>query len=415
MRTIIKNIGLLATAKGTAALRGEAQGALQMTMDTYVVIENGIIVEVGANASTKDLFAATGENVVDAQGLLVTPGLVDAHTHLIFAGWRQHEFALKLQGMSYLDILAAGGGIISSVNNTRKASVADLVTQGKTALSTMLEYGTTTCEVKSGYGLTVADEIKSLRAIRELATLQPVDLVPTFMGAHAVPPEFKERSDDYVRLVCQEMIPAVAREKLAEFCDVFCEQGVFSVEQAAKILECGLRYGLMPKVHADEITSLGGAELAGRVKAISAEHLIHADDAGLTALAEAGVIAVLLPGTSFYLGESFARARDMMDKGIPVAIASDFNPGSCPNESLQIPMNIACLKYRMTPEEVITAVTLNGAAAINRAHFCGSIEPGKQGDLIIWNAKDLPFLFYHWGPNQVRTVIKNGHLVLNKC
>jgi len=412
MATIIKNIGLLATPTGTVAQKGEAQGQIQFIADTYIVMKDGLIEEIGKAGTAKGWTGGASDTVIDAQGLLATPGLVDAHTHLLFAGWRQRELAFKLQGLSYLDILAKGGGILHTVEQTRKASVDELIRQGINSLDIMLAHGTTTCEVKSGYGLTTEAELKSLRAIRQLGEMHAVDVVPTFMGAHAVPVEYKGRSAEYVRLLCEEMIPLVAQERLAEFCDVFCETGVFTVAESEQILECGKRCGLMPKIHAEEITTLGGAELAGKVKAISAEHLIHADDKGLAAMAAADVIAVLLPGTSFYLGEAFARAKEIIEQGIAVAVASDFNPGSCPNESLQIPMNIACLKYRLTPEQVLTAATLNGAAAVNRSGLVGSVEPGKQGDIVIWNAPDLNFLFYHWGVNQVKTVVKRGQRVV---
>lgn len=412
MATIIKNIGLLATPTGTVAQKGESQGQIQFIADTYIMMKDGLIEEIGKAGTGKGWTGGASDTVIDAQGLLATPGLVDAHTHLLFAGWRQRELAFKLQGLSYLDILAKGGGILHTVEQTRKASVDELIRQGIKSLDIMLAHGTTTCEVKSGYGLTIEAELKSLHAIRQLGEMHAVDVVSTFMGAHAVPVEYKGRSAEYVRLLCEEMIPLVAQERLAEFCDVFCETGVFTVAESEQILECGKRCGLMPKIHAEEITTLGGAELAGKVKAISAEHLIHADDKGLAAMAAADVISVLLPGTSFYLGEAFARAKEMIERGIAVAVASDFNPGSCPNESLQIPMNIACLKYRLTPEQVLTAATLNGAAAINRSALVGSIEPGKQGDIVIWNAPDLNFLFYHWGVNQVKTVVKRGQRVV---
>jgi len=412
MATIIKNIGLLATPTGTVAQKGEAQGQIQFIADTYIVMKDGLIEEIGKAGTAKGWTGGASDTVIDAQGLLATPGLVDAHTHLLFAGWRQRELAFKLQGLSYLDILAKGGGILHTVEQTRKASVDELIRQGIKSLDIMLAHGTTTCEVKSGYGLTTEAELKSLHAIRQLGEMHAVDVVSTFMGAHAVPVEYKGRSAEYVRLLCEEMIPLVAQERLAEFCDVFCETGVFTVAESEQILECGKRCGLMPKIHAEEITTLGGAELAGKVKAISAEHLIHADDKGLAAMAAADVIAVLLPGTSFYLGEAFARAKEMIEQGIAVAVASDFNPGSCPNESLQIPMNIACLKYRLTPEQVLTAATLNGAAAVHRSALVGSIEPGKQGDIVIWDAPDLNFLFYHWGVNQVKIVVKRGQRVV---
>ncbi|VBB05167.1 metal-dependent hydrolase [Lucifera butyrica] len=412
MKTVVKNIGLLATARGKEARKGREQGEIQQIAGTYIVIIDGRIATVGGEHTAPDPMICEDATIIDAGGALVTPGLVDAHTHLLFAGWRQKELALKLQGVSYLEILKQGGGILHTVNATRRATPADLVAAGQESLGRMLRHGTTTCEVKSGYGLTVEDELKSLAAVRELNGLQPVDLVATFMGAHAIPVEYQNRQQEYVRLVCDEMIPAVAEQQLAVFCDVFCEDHVFNLAESGEILACGRRYGLLPKIHADEITPLGGAALAGEVRAVSAEHLIYADDKGLAKMAASGTVAVLLPGTSFYLGEDFARARAMVEMGIPVAIATDFNPGSCPNESLQLPMNLACLKYRLTPAEVLTAVTLNGAAALCCAHDRGTVEEGKAGDLVIWQAPDLEFLFYHWGVNLVKTVIKGGEPVL---
>lgn len=410
MRTIVKNIGLLATPLGKGPRKGDEQGSILLRKDAWIAIDGEMIAAVGDGEPP----AGDAGKVIDAGGALVTPGLVDAHTHLIFSGWRQRELALKLRGYSYLDILSQGGGILYTVKGTRQATLEELVAAGERSLAVMLAHGTTTCEVKSGYGLTVADEVKSLEAVRQLQGRQPVELVPTFMGAHAVPEEYLSAKQGFVDLVCQEMIPEVGRRGLAEFCDVFCETGVFDLDQSRRILECGKSHGMRPKIHADEITALGGARLAGELGAVSAEHLIHASDEGLAAIASSGTIAVLLPGTSFYLGEDFARARQMVDMGIPVAVATDFNPGSCPTESLQMPMNIACLKYRLTPEEVLTAVTLNGAAAINRSERVGSIESGKQADLVIWNAPDLEYLFYHWGVNLVRSVVKKGEFVVKE-
>ncbi|BBB91130.1 MAG TPA: imidazolonepropionase [Methylomusa anaerophila] len=408
MKTVVKNIGLLATPLGNKARRGKEQGRISLVPNTYIVACDGYIAAVGGSNATFAGAVDDATRIIDAQGALVTPGLVDCHTHLVFSGWRQRELPLKLQGLSYLDILRQGGGILYTVNRTRQATLAQLMESGRRSLDIMLAHGTTTCEVKSGYGLNLEDEIKSLRAIGELNKIHPLDLVPTFMGAHAIPNEYRHRKSDYVKLICEAMIPAVAGQNLAEFCDVFCEDGVFTVDESRAILECGARHGLLPKIHADEITASGGAGLAGELQAVSAEHLIHADDKGLVMMAQNGTIAVLLPGTSFYLGESFARAGKMIELNLPVAVATDFNPGSCPTESLQLPMNIACLKYRLTPAEVLTAVTLNAAAAIHRADAIGSIEPGKQADLVIWNAADLEYIFYHWGINLVRSVVKRG-------
>ncbi|MBR2592260.1 MAG: imidazolonepropionase, partial [Oscillospiraceae bacterium] len=354
------------------------------------------------------------ETVTDAGGRLVTPGLVDAHTHLIFGGWREHELALKLKGVAYLDILAQGGGILSTVRNTRAASEEELAEKAAEALDMMLEMGTTTCEAKSGYGLSTEHELKQLRAVKRLQGNHPVDLVPTFLGAHAVPEEYKADRDEYIRIVCEEMIPQVAEEGLAEFCDVFCETGVFTAEESKKILDAGKKYGMTPKIHADEINPIGGTELTAEIGAISAEHLIVATDEGIAAMKAGGTVACCLPATSFYLNASFARARDMVNAGVPVAIATDFNPGSCPNLSLQFAMNLGCYKYRLTPEEVLTAVTMNAAAAINRADSIGSVEPGKKADLVIWKADNLDFILYRFGNNLADTVIKAGKIVVKR-
>lgn len=410
---IVKNIGIIATPEGTKAVSGDQQKKIKFYKDAFIAIKDGKIEKIGPMTKLRNIDLTKEDlQIVDAEGSLVTPGLVDPHTHLIFFGWRQKELSLKLKGKSYLDILNQGGGILNTVKNTRKASLDELVENAKKSLDTMLSHGTTTCEAKSGYGLNIADEIKSLEAIRKLNDLHPIDIVPTFMGAHAVPEEYKDNPDEFVNLVCDEMIPVISERNLAEFNDVFCEKDVFDVEQSRKILEEGKRYGLTPKVHADEITPLGGAKLAAEVEAISAEHLINADNEGLEAMAKKGTIAVILPGTSLFLGANFARGKDMINLGIPVALSTDFNPGSCPTESLQIVMNLACIKYKMTPEEVLTGITLNAAAAINRSEKLGTLEKGKQADIVIWNAPDLDFVCYHFGVNLVKYVIKKGRVVI---
>ena len=406
-KMIVKNIGMLATPEGKTARRGPEQGQIRVLKDAYVEIEDGLVTKIGTDAPDE-----TGAQVIDAGGKLVTPGLVDAHTHLIFGGWRQNELGLKLHGATYLDILAMGGGILSTVNATRTASEEELTEKAREALDEMLSLGVTTVEAKSGYGLDMDNELKQLRAIRRLNETHPVDLVPTFLGAHAVPKEYKADREGYIRLLCEELIPAVTGEKLAEFCDVFCETGVFSAQESQTILEAGKRYGLLPKIHADEIDPIGGSQLTEAVGAISAEHLIVCPPEGIAAMAKAGTVACLLPATSFYLGSTFAPARAMIEKGVAVAMASDFNPGSCPSLNLQFVMNLGCLRYRLTPEEVLTAVTLNGAAAIRRADRLGSLEVGKQGDLVIWNAEDLNYICYRMGSNLVNTVIKKGQKII---
>ncbi|MBR4656368.1 MAG: imidazolonepropionase [Oscillospiraceae bacterium] len=400
---LIHNIGMLATPEGMEARRGAEQGKLRVLENAWIYLENGEIISCG----DRNMPITFGEKL-DAGGRLVTPGLVDAHTHLIFGGWRQNELAMKIRNVPYLDILAAGGGIHSTVKATRAATEDELAEKAKAALDEMLSFGTTTCEAKSGYGLNKKEELKQLKVINKLNKEHPMDVIPTFMGAHALPPEYKENREGYLKLLCEDMIPAVAKQKLARFCDVFCETGVFTAEESRRILQAGLDNGLTPKIHADEIDAIGGSQLAGEIGAISAEHLIVCHDAGIESLAAGGTVACLLPATSFYLNSTYAPARKMIEAGVPVALASDYNPGSCPCLNLQLVMNIACLKYRLTPEEVLTGVTLNAAAAIGMADRMGSIERTKQADLVIWDAPDLNYLCYRLGSNLAHTVIKKG-------
>ena len=378
-KLLVKNIGLLATPEGKSAHRGEEQGKIKFLKDAWVLIEDGVIASVGTGAVP----AVEGAEVVDAEGHLVTPGLVDAHTHLIFGGWRQNELGLKLHGASYLDIQNAGGGIQSTRNATRQASEQELAAKAS----------------------------KALEVIKDLNDHHRMDLVATFMGAHLVPAEYKSNREEYVRLVCEEMMPKVKEQGIAKFCDVFCEADTFTVEESRQVLEAGLKYGLRPKIHADEIEAIGGSQLAGEIGAISAEHLIVCPPEGIASMAKGGVIACLLPATSFNLGAVFAPARDMVKAGVPVAMATDFNPGSCPCLNMQFVINLGCLKYKLTPEEVLTAVTLNGAAAIDLADKVGSVEEGKLGDLVIWDAPDLDYICYRVGSNLAKTVIKRGEIV----
>lgn len=404
MTVLIKNIGQLATPLGSSAQRGKAQGEICLLKNAWLLMEEGVIRKIGEGEAP----CIPDAKIIDGEGRLVTPGLVDAHTHLVFGGWRAHELMLKLQGVPYLEILAAGGGILSTVRATRGASQEELQDKAAAALREMLQYGTTTCECKSGYGLDEETELKQLRAVKALNEAQPVELVSTFLGAHAVPSEFAGDRAGYIRLLTDRVIPEVAKEGLAEFCDVFCETGVFDAAEAEAILKAGLAHGLGAKIHADEINPIGGSQLAGELRAISAEHLIAAPDGGIEKMAEGGTVAVLLPATSFYLDKPFARARAMIDAGVPVAVATDFNPGSCPSLNMQLVMSLACYKYRMKPEEVLTAVTLNAAAAIGRAHRIGTLEAGKQADILIWDGPSLEHIFYRFGSDQVKTVIKKG-------
>lgn len=403
MKTLIQNIGLLATPEGFCARRGPAQGQLRLLNNAWVLAEDGIITAVGQGEPP-----CGAEQIIDAEGRLATPGLADAHTHLIFGGWRQDELADKLHGVPYLDILARGGGILSTVRATRAATEGELLEKGRRALLEMQRFGVTACEAKSGYGLETETELRQLRVIRQLGQECAMDLAPTLLGAHALPPEYQNDREGYLRLLCEEMIPRAAAEGLARFCDVFCEEGVFTAEESRRILLAGKAHGLLPKLHADEIHPIGGSQLAGELGAVSAEHLIVCPEDGMDSMARSGVIACLLPCTSLYLGARFAPARRLVEKGVAIAIATDFNPGSCPCLNLQLAMSLGCLHYRLTPEEVLTAVTLNGAAAMGLAGRLGSVEPGKQCDLALWDAPDLNYLCYRMGSNLCTSVIKNA-------
>ncbi|MBQ4167516.1 MAG: imidazolonepropionase [Clostridia bacterium] len=404
---LIKNIGILATAEGNEPLRGSAQHAgVKLIPDCAVLVNGDTIQRICPNAEAPEC-----ENVLDAGGKLVTSGLIDAHTHLIFGGWRQHEVPLKLRGAGYLEILQAGGGILNTLTATRKATEDELYERAEAVLSEMLDHGITAVEAKSGYGLDVENELKQLRVIRRLKEEGGYNVIPTFMAAHAVPPEYKGDPDGYIEFVCREILPRVADDELCEFVDVFCETGVFDVEQSRKMLTYGQAYGFKAKIHADEIDAIGGSVLAGELGAVSAEHLIAADDKGIASMAKGGTIACLLPGTSLYLNKDFAPARRMIEAGVPVAICTDFNPGSCPSCDLQLCMNLGYLKYRMTPEEVLAAVTINAACAVGRGETLGTVEPGKQADLVIWNAPDLDYLVYRMGSNLAEKVIRKGNIV----
>ncbi len=406
---LIHNIGLLQTPVGSTSRKGAAQGETRTYSDASILIDGETIVSILGNGA----IAACPDDTeqLDADGAYVTPGWVDAHTHLVFGGWRQHEIPLKLKGASYLEILQSGGGILDTVRQTRAMSENDLLDRASGFLDEQLRLGVTTTEIKSGYGLDLENELKQLRVIARLNREHAMDVVATCMAAHAVPPEFAGRTDAYADFVCNTILPRVVEERLAQYCDVFCETGVFSVAQSRRVLETARDLGLGLKIHADEIDALGGAVLAGEMGAISAEHLIATDDAGISALAKGGVTACLLPQTSLYLNKPFARARQMITAGVAVAVASDFNPGSCPSLNLQLCANLAYLKYRMTPEEILTALTLNAACAIGLGEKIGSIEVGKQADLTLWNADGMELLCYRMGTNQVKAVVKKGKVV----
>jgi len=390
---------------------GQEMAKVGLIEDGALAIYKGKIVAVGTTAEVEHSgWIGSSTQQIDAQGKLVTPGFVDPHTHALYAGSREHELSLKIQGVPYLEILKQGGGILSTVRQTIQARDEDIKGQTWKRLKGMLSFGTTTAEVKSGYGLSLQEELRALKLIKELNDEQQIDLIPTFLGAHAVPPGYTEES--YTEWVIEEMLPSVAKEKLAEYCDVFCEPGVFSVKSSEKILQAAKDYGFKLKIHADELESAGGAELAGRLSAVSAEHLLKCSDEGISAMAENGVIGVLLPATSFNLAKnSYARARDMMSKGMALALATDCNPGSSPTESMPLVLTLACLYLHMSPEEALVAATINAAHAVGRADRVGSLEVGKQADILILDVPNLDYLPYHFGINPVETVIKSGKVV----
>jgi imidazolonepropionase len=409
MNLIIKNIKQLVTVRsnGMPVKSGKDMRDLGIIERATVLIQNGLFAWIGSSAEF-DQTVDEHIDILDASELVGLPGFVDSHTHLLFAGTREDEFAMRLEGKSYQEIAEAGGGILSTVQATRTATKKELKRIARHHVDTMLTEGTTTVEIKSGYGLNEKDEIKMLDAINDLAEECLMDIVPTFLGAHAVPPEFKNNSDAYVDLICTRMLPYIAQRKLAKFCDVFCEQGYFSVEQCRRIFATAKPLGIRNKIHADQLTQIGASKLAAEVSAVSADHLEQIGDAGIAALKQSGTIATVLPGVSFFLEDKYPPARKIIDAGVPLAIASDFNPGSCMSYSMPMMMTIACTHMSMTPEEALTASTLNGAAALGLSEKLGSIEVGKQADIVLYDIPGYRYLAYHFGTNHVAKVIKHG-------
>lgn len=410
---LLKNIGTLQTPVGSYSHKGAQQGENIKLHNAAVYCEDGIIKAITADGELPE-GSEDADMIIDADGYLVTPGLVEGHTHMIFGGYRQNEIPLKLKGAGYLDILRAGGGILDTVRKTRAASFEDLYEKTESFLDEMMGFGVTTCEAKSGYGLDFDTEIKMLEVLKKLNEDHPMDIVSTFMGAHAIPEEYKEienGADQFIDMLCEKLLPYVKEKDLAVFADVFTEDSVFNYEQSKKYLEEAKKLGFDLKIHADEIEAIGGSVLAGEMGAVSAEHLIAINEEGLESLAKGGVTAMCLPATSFYLGANFAPARKMIEMGIPVAIASDFNPGSCPSLNLQFVMNLGCLKYKMLPEEILTAVTINPACAINMGDKVGTLEVGKQADMVVWDAPDMEMLCYRFGSNMALQTIKKGELM----
>ena len=404
---------LLTCAAKNQAKRGAELADLGIIEDGAVYIEGGIIRRIGSTSELMRFVQDLGVKEVDAGGRVVMPGLIDSHTHIVHAGQRLDEFEMRIAGAEYMDILQAGGGILASRRALQDATLEAVIEQGRRNIEKAISFGVTTIEAKSGYGLDTQNEIKQLRAIKALNEQMPIEIVPTFLGAHAVPPEYDGYKEKYVDLIINEMIPEVARLGLAEFIDVFVEKGVFSVEDGRRIIAAGRDAGMRAKIHADEMSPLGGAQLAVEMDAASADHLLAASDAGIKALGESDTVACLLPGTSFFLKKNYAYARDMIDAGCIVALATDNNPGSSRTENIQLIMTIACLYLGLSPAEAINACTINAAAALRRADRLGSLEEGKQGDVVIMDVKDYREIAYHYGVNHTWKVFKGGREIYN--
>lgn len=408
---LIHNTGEVLTCAGPAPRRGRAQADAGSRPHAIVAAREGTIVFIGDEADWRATGSLTANAaVVDAHGGAVVPGFVDPHTHVVFAGDRRDELRRRLAGATYADIAAAGGGIVSSVRATRAATDDQLVADTRRRLDEMLRCGTTSCEAKSGYALTVDGELKMLRALQTLAASHPIEIAATFMGAHEVPLEYRDRRGDYVRLVIDEMIPAVARERLAEWCDVFCESGVFTPEESGAILQAGRRAGMKLRLHADELGASGGSQVAAQVGARSADHLIFVDEAGADALGAAGVVATLLPIAAFYLKLGrFAPARMLIDRGVAVALATDVNPGGGFSPSMPFALSLACFGMRLTFEEALVGATINAAYSLDRHDRIGSLEPGKQLDAVVVDGPAIDLI--RVGAETIRAVVKKGRLV----
>lgn len=399
---------------GEGPKRGAAQGEAGIIPNGAVAVRGEWVVAASDSNSILRRFRGEETTLVDATGKTVTPGLVDAHTHLVWAGWRDEEYELRLKGATYLQIMEAGGGIMATVQATRNAGSMELQELVKTRLERMLAHGTTTAEVKSGYGLSVEDELKSLRALRDLnVEMQKSGTGPriaaTFLGAHAVPEEYAGDADGYVDLIVQKMLPAVAQEGLAEWCDAFCDVGAFTADQTRRVLSAAKELGMGVRLHANEFARVGAVQVAAEMGAISADHLLVIEPEDISVLREAGTIAVLLPGTPFGLGlGSYAPARALIQGEVPVALATDCNPGTCPSENLALMISIACSQMKMTPAEAIVAATINSAHALERGHLLGSLEPGKLADIVIWDAPNHRHLAYQFGVNLAEMVFVGG-------
>ena len=411
MRLLIKNIRTLAGIVPAEVLRlcGGEMNSAEVLHDAFLVAEDGLIVRFGPMAKLGEMEA---DEVVDAEGRVVFPAFCDSHSHIVYAGSREGEFRDKIAGMTYQEVAARGGGILNSADRLHEASEEELYEAAERRAWRMIRTGAATIEVKSGYGLTTADELKMLRVVRRLQENLPATVKATFLGAHAVGRAFAGRQADYVDHVCEEMIPAVAEQGVAEFVDVFCDEGFFTPEQTAQILECGERYGLRPKIHANELASSGGVQVGIRYGALSVDHLEEANEQDVMDLAASTTIPTVLPGASFFSNLPFAPARAMIDAGLPVAIASDCNPGSSPSGNMMFLWSLGCIKMRLTPEEALNALTINGAAALGLSHDRGAISVGRRADLVVSKpVPSLAYLPYSFGEELVESVIINGKIV----
>ena len=396
----LTNIGVLATYNSKTC-------ALERTHDCKISIDDGIITDINGAVINRN-------ESIDCNGKLVTPGFVDAHTHPVFVDGRGNEFVKRLAGVSYQEIAKQGGGINASIAAVRNATEIELYDRVIKRMDKFIKMGTTTLEAKSGYGLDTESELKSLRVLNHVNSAHAIDIVSTFLGAHAIPPEFYGNPKGYFNLLCKEMIPAVAEQGIAKFCDVFCEEGYFNVNDSRIILQTAARYNLIPRIHADEFTDSGAAGLAAEIGAISADHLMAVSDQGIKDMANAGVMAILLPGTTFFLGDhSYAPARKLINAGIDVALATDFNPGSCHIQSMPFIISLACLYLDLTIDEALIAATWTGACALNVEENVGSIEVGKKADLIIWDLDTPEEIPYNMTSVPIQNVIKNGNLVIS--
>ncbi len=411
---IIKEASQVVTVSGFESKKGAEMQEIGVIPGGSVLVEGETIAGVGDFDDITRGLRLEDYDIIEAGGKTVTPGFVDSHTHVIFGGYRADEYNWRLRGDSYVQIMARGGGIIKSVTQTREAGYEDLVAAGLRRLDSMMRFGVTTVEGKSGYGLDLETEMKQLRATRALGDRHPLEVVATFLGPHAVPKDFEGGEMAFIRYMAEEVLPVIKKENLAEFADIFTEKNIFELASSRIYLEAARALGFKIKMHADEIHPLGGAELAAEFGAVSADHLLKVSDEGIAKMRENKVVATLLPLTAFSLKADYARARDMIDGGLAVALATDMNPGSCFSESIPLIIALSTLYMGMTPEETLTALTLNGAAALDRSHIIGSIDPGKQGDLLIHEFDSYEFIPYHFGVSTVETVIKKGRIIYQR-